>query len=85
MNSYLYYFLTHPILWTPVVSLLTFLGCLIARTVLLKKQKTAPEGVNETTLERLRVCVRVFGIITAVTVALIVGAIILLSAMVAHM
>ena len=85
MNSYLHFFLTHPILWTPVVSLLTFLCCLIARTVLLNKQKTAPEGVNETTLERLRVCVRVFGIITAVTVVLIVGAIILRSAMVAHM
>ena len=85
MNSYLYVFLTHPILWTPVVSLLTFLGCLIARGVLLNKQKTAPEGVNETTLHRLQVCVRVFGIITAVMAVLIVAAVILLSVMIAHM
>ena len=52
MNSYLYFFLTHPILWTPVVSLLTFLGCFIARTVLLNKQKTAPEDQTGSAQER---------------------------------
>ncbi len=85
MNSYLYYFLITPVLWIPFLALFVTLGCAIARHSLLKKQKTAPEGVNETTLNRLRVCVKVFGIIAGVTGVLFAGLIVLAGMIIAHM